>query len=289
MDYLYFLQQLRQSAPHWLNECVVFVSEFIGGIGGLVLMALVYWCINKRTGTFLLMNFSLAYVCNTVVKNIFCIQRPFYRDVRLEPYVAASGYSFPSGHTMLATAFYGGIALRQRKRKWAVALCLLLTLLTAFTRNWLGVHTLEDVLVGIACSACVIVLNSLVLRWVEGKPGRGYLVFALSVLVFAAVCVGYPTGLKSAGIYGGVMLGWVIERRFIRFEIGGGLGFRAVTFAVGIAVVGLLYKVLLPMLFVPLGKQLKDMLINFIVFFLVTAGWPAVMKWLLPKKYAVCR
>ena len=91
MDYLYFLQQLRQSTPHWLNECIVFASEYIGGIGGLVLMALVYWCINKRAGTFLLMNFSLAYVCNTVVKNIFCIERPFYRDVRLEPYVKASG------------------------------------------------------------------------------------------------------------------------------------------------------------------------------------------------------
>ena len=287
MDYLYFLQQLRQSTPHWLNECIVFASEYIGDIGGLVLMALVYWCINKRAGTFLLMNFSLAYVCNTVVKNIFCIERPFYRDVRLEPYVKASGYSFPSGHTMLATAFYGGLAVWQRKRKWLVALCMLLTLMTAFTRNWLGVHTLEDVLVGILCSTCVIVLNSFLLQWVEGKQGRDIFVFVVTVIIFVANCVLYPTGLKSAGIYGGVMLGWLIERRFIRFEISKSIGFRVITFVAGIAVVGLLYKVLLPMMFVSFEKQVKDMLISFIAFFLVTAGWPMVLKLLSPKKSAV--
>lgn len=42
----------------------------------------------------------------------FCIERPFTRDARLTPYVDATGYSFPSGHTMLATGFYGGVALR---------------------------------------------------------------------------------------------------------------------------------------------------------------------------------
>lgn len=42
----------------------------------------------------------------------FCIERPFTRDARLTPYADVTGYSFPSGHTMLATGFYGGVALR---------------------------------------------------------------------------------------------------------------------------------------------------------------------------------
>ena len=83
MEYLYFLQNLRDAAPHWFNEAVLFVSEFVGGTGGLVLMALIYWCISKYIGTLLMMNFSLSYACNTIVKNIFCIERPFTRDARL--------------------------------------------------------------------------------------------------------------------------------------------------------------------------------------------------------------
>ena len=137
-------------------------------------MALIYWCISKRAGAFLLMNFSLANVCNTAVKNIFCIERPFIRDARLVPYAPVSGYSFPSGHTMLATGFYGGLAVWQRKRKGFAALCVILTVLTAFTRNWLGAHTAEDVLAGIFCSVGVIALNSFLysffrIYWTAGR------------------------------------------------------------------------------------------------------------------------
>ena len=85
MEYLYYLQQMREAAPHWFNETVLFVSEFAGGMGGIVLMALVYWCISKRAGMFLMMNFSLSYACNTIIKEIFCIERPFHRDTRQVP------------------------------------------------------------------------------------------------------------------------------------------------------------------------------------------------------------
>ena len=58
LEYLYFLQQLREVVPNWLNESILFISEFVGGMGGLVLMAVIYWCISKRAGAFLMMNFS---------------------------------------------------------------------------------------------------------------------------------------------------------------------------------------------------------------------------------------
>lgn len=284
MEYLYFLQQLREAAPHWFNEAFLFISEFVGGMGGLVLMAMVYWCINKYAGSLLMMNFSLAYVCNTVVKNIFCIERPFIRDARLTPYVPVTGYSFPSGHTMLATGFYGGIAVWQRKRKGIAALCIVLTFLTAFTRNWLGAHTLEDVLVGICCSICVIALNCFLLQWANKKPERDWYVFAASVLVFAAFCFLYPTSLKTAGIYGGVMFGLFIERRFVHFEISKSIPFRVITFVAGIAVIGALYKVVLPLLLAPVEQGVAEMLTYLVIFLMITAGWPTVLKLLSIKK-----
>lgn len=283
LEYLYFLQQLREVVPNWLNELILFISEFVGGMGGLVLMAVIYWCISKRAGAFLMMNFSLAYVCNTVVKNIFCIERPFSRNTRLVPYVPVSGYSFPSGHTMLATGFYGGLAVWQHKRKWFAVLCVILTFLTAFTRNWLGAHTLEDVLVGIFCSICVIVLNSFLLKWVDEEPGRDQYIFIASALIFIVFCFLYPTSLKTAGIFGGVMFGLFIEHRFIRFEISKSIPFRIITFAMGIAVIGVLYKVVLPILLAPVENGIAEMLTYLVVFFMITAGWPMALK-LLTKK-----
>ena len=247
-------------------------------------MAMVYWCINKYAGSLLMMNFSLAYVCNTVVKNIFCIDRPFNRDTRLVPYVPVSGYSFPSGHTMLATGFYGGIAVWQRKRKGIAVLCIVLTFLTAFTRNWLGAHTLEDVLVGIICSICVIALNSFLIKWANEKPERDWYIFVASALIFAAFCFLYPTSLKTAGIYAGVMFGLFIERRFVRFEISKSIPFRVITFVAGIAVIGALYKVILPMLLAPVEQDIAEMLTYLVIFLMITAGWPTVLKLLSIKK-----
>ena len=275
---------MRETAPHWLNETFLFISELIGGIGGIALMALIYWCISKYAGTLLMMNFSLAYVCNTVVKNIFCIERPFNRDARLVPYAPVTGYSFPSGHTMLATGFYGGVAVWQRKRKGLVVLCVVLTLLTAFTRNWLGAHTLEDVLVGIFCSVCVIALNCLLLRWANEKSGRDWCILIASALVFIALCFLYPTSLKTAGIYGGVMFGLFIERRFIHFEISKSILFRVIAFIAGLAVIGVLYKVILPPVFAHAEQNVAEMLTYLIIFLVITAGWPMVLKLLSIKK-----
>lgn len=67
---------------------------------------------------------------NGAVKLSVCAYRPWIRDSRIVPAgdskVAATGYSFPSGHTMCATAMYGTTAVWQRKkRKWlAIRTCL---------------------------------------------------------------------------------------------------------------------------------------------------------------------
>lgn len=284
MDYLYFLQQLREAAPHWVNETILFISEFIGGTGGLVLMALIYWCISKSAGTALLMNFSMSQIVNCIVKNSCQVERPFNRDDRLTPYTPVKGYSFPSGHTMMAASFYGSVALWQRKRKWLMGLCVFMALFTGFTRNWLGAHTLEDVLVGILLSGLLIVVNALLLNMVEKHPQRDVWVLIGAVALCVGYSIAFPYSLRAVGMYGGVMLGWFIERRLVRFEICGGKLFRLLTFVSGIAIVGVCYKVIFPAVFAPLGADLSGTLCYFFVFMIITALWPAVIK-LLSRKF----
>lgn len=80
-------------------------------------------------------------------------QRPAWSDLVTEP----SSYSFPSGHTMAATMLYGFIAVvcvrlfrPWRWRAFAVSGALLLVLVVGFSRIYLGVHYLTDVLAGMA-------------------------------------------------------------------------------------------------------------------------------------------
>lgn len=57
---------------------------------------------------------------------------------------AATGYSFPSGHTQNAVGTFGAIAL-QTKQRWVRWACIALLLLVPFSRMYLGVHTPLDV------------------------------------------------------------------------------------------------------------------------------------------------
>lgn len=282
MAYLLFLQDLRNGVGSALNEPILFISAVMGGAGGVAVIALVYWCLSKWAGALMLLNFSSAYLANQTLKNIFCISRPFVLDARLTPYVSASGYSFPSGHTMLGTAIYGSAAVWQRRRKGIVALCVLMTLLTAFGRNWIGVHTPQDVLVGMAVSCALIAVNLLIIRKIQDDPKKealflfGCAVWALLVLALI------PSSEKVCGIYLGTIVGLVIERRWIGFRIEGSVLRRVVYYVTGMAAVLAASKGL-PLLLAPLGSKAAPLLENFFVFLLVTAGWPAVMQ--LTKKW----
>jgi undecaprenyl-diphosphatase len=92
-----------------------------------------------------------AEVLNLVLKLSFHRARPEVAFVHLDT------YSFPSGHAMISTAAYGALAylawsrLRTRgQRLILLAVTVVLLALIGFSRLYLGVHYLSDVLAGIA-------------------------------------------------------------------------------------------------------------------------------------------
>ena len=92
-----------------------------------------------------------AELLNLILKLSFHRTRPEVGFVRLDT------YSFPSGHAMMSTAAYGALAylawshLRTRRRRvLLIAGTVVLVALICFSRLYLGVHYLSDVLAGVA-------------------------------------------------------------------------------------------------------------------------------------------
>ena len=96
-----------------------------------------------------------AMLLNLVLKGVYERARPRFA----EPILELATYSFPSGHTTAATAFYGVLAAflvsrfyDARRRAACVAGAIGAIALVAFSRVYLGAHYLSDV-VAAACSA----------------------------------------------------------------------------------------------------------------------------------------
>lgn len=260
LSYLLWLQQLREGMGGVLDGFFEAVSYFVISPYVYILLALLYWCVSKRDGMFALMNLSVSNAANNAVKLTACVYRPWIRDARIVPVgdsiTTATGYSFPSGHSQHAAAEFGSIAVWQKKRKWVVALCAAAIALVMLSRNYLGVHTPQDVLVGCTVGLLTVFLCGRLLRWMEGGDNRDLI--ALGVSLAAGVLLllyftfkPYPMDYNEAGAlivdpvkmqpdaYAGIgemwgfFIGMVLERRFVRFDVSGSIPVRAARGAVG--------------------------------------------------------
>lgn len=114
---------------------------------------------------FFVIAMGLSSVLNPVLKNIFDRERPTL--LRL---IDISGFSFPSGHAMGATTYFGSaIYILNRhdsgiSKGVLIGLCALFILLISTSRVYLGVHYPTDIIAGIIGGAFCIVLSSLILK-----------------------------------------------------------------------------------------------------------------------------
>ena len=245
IDILLALQNFRNGAGAFLAS---FLSKmtWLGELNtAIVFMALIYWCVSKDFGTYFLMGWSGNRLVNGMLKVTVCAYRPWIRDARIVPYgdsiVTATGYSFPSGHTMNAATVFGGGAVRKDIPRVLRVVLGLLVLLVAFSRNYLGVHTPQDVLVGVVAGTLVMYLTMRLMQWVKNHPEKDILVvcigvgLAILVAIYAAVKP-YPIDTDAAGkvlvdgakmandTFKGVgwcvafLTGWILERRFVQFS-----------------------------------------------------------------------
>ena len=121
IQYLLFLQNLRMTTGGVFDEIFNAISKIAVDIMPF-LPFIIFWCVSKKWGYRFITTLSLGELINGLIKLTVCAYRPWIRSDLIEPAgdskTAATGYSFPSGHTMSATSTYGTtIAMQHKKRK----------------------------------------------------------------------------------------------------------------------------------------------------------------------------
>ncbi len=311
IEYLLLLQNFRETAGGVLTPLMNFATTLAGSSLLIAAVAFIYWAVDRQLGGFMMLNYVGSTLLNQVIKLTACVYRPWVRDARIQPVPSAidgaTGYSFPSGHTQNATAIYGSIGLWYRKKhRWVAVLAGLIILLAGFSRNYLGVHTPQDVVVGVLLCLVYIWLNGHIMAWVEAKPGRdAWLTLAgcaLAVLAAAYFTLkSYPMdyqngvlvvdpelmqedGFKAAGMTLGFYPGWLLERRKINFSTNRCTPAQFILAIVALLPMLAIYKLLPALLAAAIGSLWAEFIGCAVLSFYVMACVPWVIRRLLQNK-----
>jgi undecaprenyl-diphosphatase len=148
-----------------ISDFVTPIAKFITNFGGAVFLsiatiALLLLIKNKKIGLSIFSNIVIITILNQLLKRI--LRRPRPTELRI---VEETGYSFPSGHSMVSMAFYGYLIyliyryIKNKYIKWSLIVLLsILICLIGISRIYLGVHYTSDVLGGFLLSISYLVV-----------------------------------------------------------------------------------------------------------------------------------
>ncbi|HHX62514.1 MAG TPA: phosphatase PAP2 family protein [Epulopiscium sp.] len=219
---LKFLESLRGDMLNNVFEVITFTGE---GVLLISVIAIIYWYIDKEVGLKFGFIMLFSALGNGILKNIVKAQRPFELEIveglRIH---TATGYSFPSGHTQSATTFWVTLMMHVKQR-WLYCVGVVMIMLTALSRIYLGVHWPVDVLAAIVVGVAFTIIGQYIFRKLE----------KIDMWVLLLICVAMGSTLifnvdrdyiKTIGCMIGLVIGMMLERRYISFRTEGSLGFQ---------------------------------------------------------------
>lgn len=161
----YFDSTIYSFVSKCITPITTVILKCITNLGGAfvvisVALGMLLFMKNKKYGIYASINLVIVAAINQALK--YVIQRPRPTEFRI---IDESGYSFPSGHSMVSMAFYGLLMyfaykkIQNKYLKCTVCIGLaILILLIGLSRIYLGVHYASDVIGGFCFSIAYLIL-----------------------------------------------------------------------------------------------------------------------------------
>ena len=298
MQFLYLLESIRNP---FLDTFFSAITQLGGETLFLAVSITVLWCVSKRQGYYLLSVGFFGLQINQFLKLLFRIPRPWVRDPNFtiveSARAGADGYSFPSGHTQNVSAILGCPA-RSTKSKGLRMVLVLLILLTALSRMYLGVHTPADVGVSLLIGGVLVFgLYPIIYKKVD-KPAWMYGVLGILTALSAALVLfveltpwqedidpyNLSSGIQNSylllGCSLGMLLSYHLEGKYIRFEEKAPLWAQVLKALLGLALVLALKAGLKPICSLLLGGHAcATALRYFLLVVFILCVWPLSFPW----------
>jgi membrane-associated phospholipid phosphatase len=244
LDLILWFQSWRSP----MVEIIFLIITFTGSTDFyLLILPLIYWSldekIGRRVGLFLLMS---AWA-NAWFKVAFRRPRPFTVSDRVKPSYIEGGFGLPSGHAQGTTSLWGSIAI-EVTRRWVTIVVVIYLLLVGLSRMVVGVHYLQDVLLGWLIGIAFLGVYAWAMprfaKWLGERllwqqVGLAVVISALMLVihpVLIPVETEYEFGLAvtPAAAFLGICIGLALDHHYLNFSAKGTPLQRVLRFLLGL-------------------------------------------------------
>ncbi len=298
MELLYALEKIRTP---FLDTVMGLVTNLGGEAAFIAAAIIVFWCLNKSCGYYMMTVGFAGTIINQFLKLWFRIPRPWVKDPSFtiveSARADATGYSFPSGHTQNAFAVFGAPARFYKSTALRIAFVLLIAL-TAFSRMYVGVHTPLDVGVSLIVGTVLVFVIYPFFRDMDKNPKKVYIIFAIFIVMATAFVAfvelydfpadidpdNYAEGLKNAYMMlfcaVGLLLTFFIDTKYVRFPTQAVWWAQIIKVVLGLGILLALKAVLkAPLLALFGGHSAAHGVRYFIVILFAGVVWPMTFKY----------
>ena len=276
------IQHIQSIRSAFLDGFFLVVTNLGAEMLFIVVAAIFYWCVSKRYGYKMMNVIILGAACMEGLKNIVRRPRPFTHDGIVSVGEETSGYSFPSGHSHAISNLSTQLYLKYRRRELLIS-GIIVSLIVAFSRLYLGQHFLTDVIVGLALGICFATLFSMLFEVLGNR--EEYIVLGVFpicviielVLIFTGAAATTGPVQDVLGAYAAITLGYFIEKRYIKCEVRAAWYVQLIKIVVGLGVsLGIKegFKLFLPQS----APALYNFFRYFVTAFVAVAGLPALFR-----------